>query len=141
MKFKRMLCGVDFSKPSIAAFEAAVELARSLKAGLHVMHVIEPDPAVPYISLHEKALAAMNALVTPAMREGPDPRITTEVTTGNASAEILKRVRERHADLLVVGAKGLTLPEGAVFGGTAKRVMSDATCSVLAVRGGKKDGD
>ena len=137
MKFKRMLCCVDFLQASVMAFEVSVELARSLKADLHIMHVIEAEPATPDLSLHEKALAAMDALVAPTTKETRELKITTEVTTGSASAEILNRARDRKVDLIVLGAKGLTLLEEAAFGGTGQRVMNHATCSVLAVRGAK----
>jgi nucleotide-binding universal stress UspA family protein len=134
MKFKRILCGVDFSPASVKAFETAVELARSFKAELHVIHVIEAEPPIPDLSLEEKAIAAMDALVSPEMKDGQGPPITTEVTTGSASDEILHLARERKVDLIAIGTKGLTLLDEGVFGGTAKRVFSAAPSSVLAVR-------
>jgi nucleotide-binding universal stress UspA family protein len=139
MKFKRILCGVDFSPTSVAAFEAAVELARSFKAELHVLHVVEAEPPIPDLSLEEKALAAMDKLVAPATRNDGDFQITTEVTTGSASVEMLNRANERQVDLIALGTKGFTLLEEGVFGGTAKRVFSNAPCSVLAVREGRRD--
>ena len=49
--------------------------------------------------------------------------------------EILKHARDWSADLIVLGAKGATALEQIVVGGTAERVMKDALCSVLIVRG------
>jgi universal stress protein A len=133
MKFKRILCGVDFSQASVQAFETAVELARSFKAELHVIHVVEVEAAGPDFSLEEKALAAMDTLIAPAVRDGRDLQITTEVTTGSASAEILNRAHERSVDLIALGTKGLTLLEEGIVGGVAERVFRGAPCSVLAV--------
>ena len=146
MKFKRILCGVDFSQPSVLAFDAAVELARLMKAELHIMHSIEAYPVVAEwlpvgslddaaASLREKAEAAMAALIATAKDTFNGVPVTTEVTTGRAFVEILNRAREREVDLIVLGAKGLTLIEEAVSGSTAERVMKGATCSVLIVRG------
>jgi nucleotide-binding universal stress UspA family protein len=132
MNFKRILCAVDFSPTSVKAFEASVELARSFKAQLHVMHVVEAEPSVPNLALEEKAIAAMNALISSVVADDID--LTSEVTTGTAFVEILKRARELNVDLVSMGTKGLTLLEERVFGGTAKRVFSEAPCSVLAVR-------
>ena len=73
-------------------------------------------------------------VVSPEMKDGQDPPITTEVTTGSASDEILHLARERKVDLIAIGTKGLTLLDEGVFGGTAKRVFSAAPSSVLAVR-------
>src|SRR6476620_1702864 len=89
MKLNQILCGVDFSEKSIRAFEAAVELARTFKADLHVIHVIEADPAAPNLSLEAKAISAMDVLVAPAQETLNDIRLTREVTTGRAVVEIL----------------------------------------------------
>src|SRR5262245_20915641 len=118
MKFERILCGVDFTQGSVKAFEAAVDLARSFKAELHVLHVIEGEPPIPGLALEEKALAAINALVEPAIQNEGDLRINTEITTGSAPVEILNRARDRKVDLIALGAKGLRLPGEGLFGGT-----------------------
>src|SRR5215469_9820552 len=99
MKFKRLLSAVDFSETSVQAFETAVDLSRALGADLHVMHVIEAEPANPDTTLQEKALAAMDALVTPVIETEGDLRVTTQITTGNAAAEIVKYVGIHRIDL------------------------------------------
>jgi nucleotide-binding universal stress UspA family protein len=60
--------------------------------------------------------------------------MTTEITTGRASAEILNRARERAFDLIVLGANGIKLPEESVVGGSAEHVVREGPCSVLIVR-------
>ena len=131
MKLRQILCGVDFSDSSVEAFETAVELARALQAKVHIIHVIEIDPAIADRAMEEKAVNAIEALVASA-NEFPASDLTTEVTTGRASVEIIERARERNADLIVLGAKGIRIPE--VFGSTADRVAKEAPCSVLIVR-------
>jgi len=144
MKFNRILCAVDFSQPSVMAFDTAVELARLFKAELHVMHVIEAYPVLTdwlpaggmdtaATALEEKATAAIEDLIATAKKALNGTAITTEVSRGRAFVEILDRARE--ADLIVLGAKGLALPEEAFTGSTAERVMKEAVCSVLIVRG------
>ncbi len=134
MKLNKILCGVDFSETSIRAFETAVELARTFKAELHVIHVIEADPQVPNLSLEAKAISAMDMLVAPAQETLHDVRLTSEVTTGLGFVEILNRARERRCDLIALGAKGITLLEETVFGSTSEHVVKEAPCSVLIVR-------
>jgi nucleotide-binding universal stress UspA family protein len=146
MKFNRILCGVDFSKASVLAFDAAVELARLFKAELHVMHVIEAYPVVPewlpagemddtQAALEQKATEAMKNLAATAAKVFNGTPVTTEITGGRAYVEILHHARDRESDLIVLGAKGLTLPEEAFAGTTAERVVKGANCSVLIVRG------
>ena len=146
MRFKRILCGVDFSEPSVSAFETTAECARAFKARLHIIHVIEAYEVVPgwvpvggleavANSLEQKATTAMEALVGMGANALEGLAVTTEITTGRAFIEILNRARDLQVDLIVLGAKGLTLIEEAFSGSTAERVMKGAACSVLIVRG------
>jgi nucleotide-binding universal stress UspA family protein len=144
LKFKRILCGVDFSPMSVAAFLMAAELARSVNAELHVLHVIEAYPPTAswprdgegqdVQSLEQKATSAMDALVTRSAVALDSVSLTTEITVGLAFAELLNRARHSTRDLIVVGAKGVKLLEDALFGGTAEQVVKGAPCSVLVVR-------
>ncbi|HYR87760.1 MAG TPA: universal stress protein [Terriglobia bacterium] len=136
MKFKRILCGVDFSEYSLKAFKTAVELARLFKTDLHVIHVIETSLAMPEdaLTLEEKAITALNALITQWATKLDNNQVTTEVTTGRASTEIINSARTREVDLIVLGAKGVTLLEEAFIGGTLEHVLKEASCSVLTVR-------
>jgi universal stress protein A len=137
MRFKRILCAVDFSPDSLEAFRVAVETARLHSGSLHIFHVIEAQPAVPpqvEIRIVEEANAAMEKLVAPAGSSLDGLAFTTEVTSGQAFVEIVERAREWRADLIVLGSKGITSLEEIIIGGTAENVMKGAPCSVLVVR-------
>jgi nucleotide-binding universal stress UspA family protein len=144
VKVKRIVCGVDFSPMSVAAFLTAADLARSMDAELHVLHVIEAYPPTAswprdgerqdVQSLQQKATSAMEALVTRSAVALDSVSVTTEITVGLAFAELLNRVRDATRDLIVVGATGVKLFEDALFGGTADQVVKGAPCSVLVVR-------
>ena len=144
LRIKRIVCGVDFSPMSVAAFLTAAELARSVNAELHVLHVIEAypregsrlfDTSQDHASLEMTATGAMQALVAKVPAPADSIRVTTEITPGLAFVELLHRVRDRAQDLIVVGANGVTLLEDAFVGGTAEQVVKQASCSVLVVRG------
>ncbi|MBX3276848.1 MAG: universal stress protein [Acidobacteria bacterium] len=144
MKFKRILCGVDFLPVSVKAFETALELAQSFQAALHIMHVIEVHPVVPMppgvstedstLALEEKAGDAMETLIRRAEKILDGPPLTTEITRGRAYVELLNRAREFEADLIVLGAKGFPWPEEVIGGGAAEHVFKIASCSVLIVK-------
>jgi universal stress protein A len=137
MPFQRILCAVDFSPDSLAAFHVAVETARLYSGSLHIFHVIEAQPAVPpqvEIRIIEEANAAMDKLVASAESSLDGLAFTTEVTSGQAFVEIVERAREWRADLIVLGSKGITSLEEIIIGGTAENVMKEAPCSVLVVR-------
>ncbi|MEA2659250.1 MAG: hypothetical protein QOF64_1846 [Candidatus Binatota bacterium] len=132
--FRRILCAVDFSRDSLEAFRAAVELARLRSGAVHVLHVIEaqlPGSGEVIIELTQKANAAMAELIASAPSK--DLALSSEVTSGDAAIEIVDQAKEWRADLVVLGARGVILIED-VVGGTAEAVTRGAPCSVLVVR-------
>ncbi|MCC2672718.1 MAG: UspA protein, partial [Armatimonadetes bacterium] len=56
-----------------------------------------------------------------------------ELREGDPAAQILAVAREGEADLIVVGARGVSLIEGLLVGSVADRLVKDAPCSVLLV--------
>ena len=133
--FRRILCAVDFSRDSLEAFRAAVELARLRSGAVHVLHVIEaqlPGSGEVIIELTQKANAAMAELIASAPSK--DLALSSEVTSGDAAIEIVDQAKEWRADLVVLGARGVILIEDIVVGGTAEAVTRGAPCSVLVVR-------
>jgi nucleotide-binding universal stress UspA family protein len=136
-RLKRVFCGVDFSPGSLAAFRAAAETARLHSGALHVFHAIEPRPAVPadvMLKIVERANAAMAQLLESEQSVLNGLALTTEVTSGRAFDEIIERARKWKAELIVIGAKGITSLEEVFAGGTAEAVTREAHCSVLIVR-------
>jgi len=145
MPFKRILCGVDFSRDALRAFQTAIALARQSQAALHFLHVIEAQPVVPgwlpanglsevTLMIEEKATAAMQSLMKSSSRELKGLKLTTEINDGRAFVEILNRARKWKADLIVIGAKGAASLDEIVAGGTAEKVVRKAQCAVLIVR-------
>jgi nucleotide-binding universal stress UspA family protein len=142
MPFTRILCAVDFSPDSVAAYHVAVDLARLHQASLHVLHVIEAEPGSEFpgqstgelvVRIMAQARAAMEKLVAADLSSGTS-LLTSEITTGNAFAEIVDRAHARRADLIVLGAKGTASIERLVVGSTVERVTRATDSSVLVVR-------
>jgi nucleotide-binding universal stress UspA family protein len=137
MPFKRILCAIDFSRDSLAAFRIALETARLHSGSLHLFHVMEAQPAASgevLIEIVKRANAAMATLVASAQSSLEGLAFTTEVASGRAFVEIVRRAREWRADLIAMGSKGTTSLEEIIMGGTAEGVVKEAPCSVLVVR-------
>jgi nucleotide-binding universal stress UspA family protein len=137
IEFKRILCAVDFSSDSVAAFGVAIEMARLYSGSLHLFHAIEPQPTVSaevMLEIVRRANAAMEGLVASAQPSLKGLPFTTGVTSGGPFVEIIERAREWRANLIVLGSKGITSLEEIIIGGTAENVMKEAPCSVLVVR-------
>ena len=148
MPFKRIICPVDFSDSSLAAFETAVEMAQKDSAELLVLHVIEGRPVVSEwfpthslgemtVRMEEKAHQAVNTLLICTAPKTEGLAVATIIVNGIPFVEILKQATTWKPDLIVLGAIGATSVEGIFFGSTAERVLRGAECSVLVVRHGK----
>jgi nucleotide-binding universal stress UspA family protein len=63
---------------------------------------------------------------------GVDAEFITAI--GNPAGEILNTAESRHADLIVVGRRGLHTMARFLMGSVADRVVQHATCDVLVVK-------
>jgi nucleotide-binding universal stress UspA family protein len=150
LPFVRVLCPVDFSDPSLAAFHAAVPLANSSHAALTLLHVIEwpwqepPAPAARDLPpaqaaalaefrryLETTALMRLETLVAGAAL---DPPPTPRIAHGKPYVEILRVATEDRADLIVIGVHGRNVFDMALFGSTTNQIVRQATCPVLTLR-------
>jgi len=62
-------------------------------------------------------------------------QVAPYVLEGDPAAEILTLARDQQADLIVLGARGVSLIKGLLVGSVADRVLNTACCSVLLVHG------
>ena len=147
--FKRLICAVDFSDPSMAAMGYAVSLAAEADASLTVVHVLEwpweepPAPALDslpaevavnlaaYRRAREAEAAGRLAAVVPEW--APDWCTAETRLRHEAYVEVLKAADEERADLIVVGVRGRNPVDMTLFGSTTNQLVRRATCPVLTV--------
>jgi nucleotide-binding universal stress UspA family protein len=143
---RRILHASDFSSASRRAFAKAVELAKANRAELIVTHVLMPPvPLMVDGYISPKAYADIEAaarrevqkrlatLVTRARRVGVRARAL--LLEGIAADRIVRAARSTRADLIVIGTHGRTGFTRMVLGSVASRVISQAPCAVLTMRG------
>jgi nucleotide-binding universal stress UspA family protein len=142
----RILHPSDFSRASSAAFKKAVEMAKSNRGELMLVHVLNPVIPVAgdgYVSpkMYEEIAASnrawaqkeLNKLVAKAKASGVRAKAT--VLEGSAHDQIVRFARSKHADLLVLGTHGRSGIAKLFLGSVAGRVVAAASCPVLTVRG------
>jgi nucleotide-binding universal stress UspA family protein len=129
-EFNRILYATDFSPESLTAAPYAISLAREHHAQLILMHCIGRDEDVE--GMH-RALANLDPLAADLIAE-PD----CIVERGRPVEKILE-VAEGHAvDLIVLGirpANGKRFELEQFLHPGVLRIVSQATCPVLTVRG------
>jgi nucleotide-binding universal stress UspA family protein len=136
---KEILYATDFSAAARAAAPYALSLAQESQARLTLLHVIEKPIAGDLISPGAFIRSAADLLRETVPAEAGlwcEPHCEVEI--GTPGEVILELARRREADLIVMGVKKPEAPVGLIthFGqATAYRVVCEARCPVLTVRG------
>jgi universal stress protein A len=145
--YTRILVAVDLSEDSEFVLQRARAVCDKAGASLHLIHVIEPlsfayggDIPMDFSGIQDEIHQQASAQLQRFADEHGIDRAHQSIVLGRPEVEIHGTAEELGADLIVVGSHGrygLAL----LMGSTANGVLHGATCDVLAVRVGKKQGD
>jgi nucleotide-binding universal stress UspA family protein len=137
---RRILCSVDFSKPSDGAYRYAIELSRALEAEMHLAHVYSlpiyssPDgmlvPSAELVARQSQELAELLAKQA-ALAVGV--KVVTHLVQGVAHREIARLAKELSIDLVVMGTHGRSGVRRFFLGSVAERVVRTVPAPVIAV--------
>ncbi len=141
MSYQHILIAVDLSEECNPVIQRAEEIARSTKARLSIVHIIEPmamafggDVPMDLTLIQQQQLEqARDALEKLAIRYPAISEQQRHLTFGQPRQEIHRLATDQGCDLIVVGSHGrhgLAL----LLGSTANDVLHGAPCDVLAVR-------
>jgi nucleotide-binding universal stress UspA family protein len=142
-RFRRLLCGIDFSPPSLRAFRYAMQFA-SEEAEVTLLHAIE-RPAelrdrqiaaafdVDAVRAAAEAAARHRLDALSPGRDRPAIPIRTHVAEGPAHRRIVDMAVQQQADLIVLGTHGRNVLDRWIFGSNTRAVLHDASCPVLTV--------
>jgi nucleotide-binding universal stress UspA family protein len=142
--YRRILCGIDFSNSSLAAFAYARALAASTHAHIDTVGVLQIMPLIDTSSaaalyypgltneIQETLANRLESLAVEARADGVDVDAIT--AAGAPYEEILRLAVARKADLIVLGATGRGAVDRMLFGSTIDHVVRQASCPVLTVR-------
>jgi nucleotide-binding universal stress UspA family protein len=138
-----VLVATDFSESAQPAVDAAITIAKSFDAQLHVVHAFQTP--VPIVSPYEVVVpdgfleqargataANLRAVVEKISSEGLDA--TSHLTEVPAAPAIVRLADELDVDLIVLGTRGNTGLKHVLLGSVAERTIRLAPCSVLAVK-------
>ncbi len=160
LPFRKIICPVDFSEPSLEALKAACELAAHFQGKLFVMHVVPPVP-MPYqpiaapapapeleptfhvpsyqLKLTNSSERALKDLIDQHI--SPELAVQAVVSTGDAATEIVATAEKEEADVVVIATHGQTGWRRVVFGSVAEKVVRLAPCPVLTIRAPETESD
>ena len=143
-RYRHVLVPVDFSQPSRLALHMALKVAP--QTPIQVLHVVEMpfrDRMWWETELSEKTIESYRAKMLNdthrAMEEiiadcaSGDTRVTASIKHGYPPAVIRDNVQSLNADLIVIGKRGETELDQALFGSITKHVLYETACDVLVV--------
>jgi len=143
MLFNRIVAAYDGSKESEKALEKAVELANSAPgAKLDVVHVFHfpavyvADGFVMANALNKELMERAEKLVADLKKRLTDTGMeaNVELLYGSPADSILKFAKEREADLIVIGSRGLSGIKELVLGSVSHNVVQRSPVPVLIVK-------
>lgn len=149
---RRLVLAVDGSDHASRAVEMLVHLPLPADAQITAVHVVRPyHPVLERLEILPGGRERFEPVVE-ASRQGivaeaeklagsACERLTTAgktcaptVLTGDSAEELLRLAERGEADLIVLGARGVSALKGLLIGSVADRVLENAPCSVLLVR-------
>ncbi len=153
-RVRRILVPIDFSERSIKAAHYALELARTLKAEIKLLHVWFDNAAEVFVF---NEMFAFQTNLTPVMREMEQTalkqltdvcdtlhqrirlekikgvKINYDLVRGAAVGSILQITEEYQPGMLVMGTRGKNRDPLQVIGSTTSKVMAKSKVPVMAV--------
>lgn len=140
MRFRRVLCPVDFSRVSRRALREAAAMARASRGRLTVLFVNDPllvaaaAAAGDTRGSAQTTCTALDRFVAQALPPSARPRhMHCVVAVGTPAHEILKCAKQSGSDLIVMGTRGMGRLARLLLGTTAETVLRKTRIPVLAV--------
>jgi nucleotide-binding universal stress UspA family protein len=130
---RRIVLATDLSSEAAAAAVYAFALSSDQPAHISICHVL-PDghtKTLESTQLQTDFLQKMTELIPKDVWQKSSVEYVVEY--GNAADEILKLAQEKHADLIVLGARAASMVATHLVPGVVFRVIAGATCPVLTV--------
>jgi len=143
---KNIVVGVDFSDFSRCALKQAIRIARWNQAKMHVLHVVDTSMVnhlkefwgcrralIGSQDAVEKIRKSAQTKLEETVGQVEEVGHHTDAITGTPFLELLRRVRDDTADLLVLGSNGSSDPSKGA-GVLATKCVRKAATKVLLVR-------
>jgi nucleotide-binding universal stress UspA family protein len=140
-RIRRILVATDFSADADDAVALTIAWAKRLGADVEVFHAITQAPAGraeavdrdtsadSVSSARSDAIEGLQSILSRMAQAGVPAN--AELGYGAASTEIVRRARQGHADVLIMGRHGHSRVLEQLCGSVTASVLRDAPCSVL----------
>ncbi len=142
---KIILAPVDFSECSFKNLQNAVDLAKTFKAKLIILHVLPDKEQYTKLCNVSSDVDSMDKMAEENARkkmeefENNIPEIKYverefKIRKGIAYSEILKEIKESSVSTLVIGAKGLSDLDDFIYGSVTEKVIKKSPITTVITR-------
>ena len=128
---QRILCPIDFSAPSLAAFRYAENLASLTAAEVIVATAFDRPATLDMAGQTSPSDSSLNEQLNKIESSLPLKRL---MHAGAPGEVICWLAQEHDCDLIVMGTHGRTGLKHLLFGSVAEYVLQHARCPVLTIR-------
>jgi nucleotide-binding universal stress UspA family protein len=141
--FKNIIVAYDGSDQADHALDYAAKLALNNNAQITLVYAFDPVPAwvgtpdFPIAVSLEPRLAYGEGMLERAetqLREAGVTQIEKNILEGPPPEAIIQAADVRHADLIVMGTRGMGVLQGLLLGSVSERVIGSAHCPVLVTK-------
>ncbi len=149
-KINNIAVAIDFSHYSKPTLEYAVDLARRIRSGVTIIHIInrkaidcirrqfeseylEYFPYAEYVAREKKRCASKLEAIVKEYRTD-DFTLTIRIEEGIPSIEILKFLKTGNSDFLIIGQKGDSDHPQFLSGSVSEKVFRYSPVPVLSMR-------
>ncbi len=130
----RILCPIDFSEPSLLAFDYAVDFAVGLGAELVLVHAFDNPASYDREGQWKPSDPSLVKKLDEIKPGQGNVAVTRVLHAGLAEDVICWAAQDQACDLIIMGTHGRTGLKHLLFGSTAEYVLKHATCPVLTIR-------
>ena len=149
MAYKRILVPIDGSPTSSRGLREAIGFAKTQKARLQLVHVIDVHNAMLAglasgdtvrdlaAALDERGRRLLESAAALVRKSGlACETVLLETLSGPAAEPIVRQARKWRADLIVIGTHGRRGLKRLVMGSDAEQIVRNAPAPVMLIRGG-----
>jgi len=140
---KKVLFPVDFSKVSPVIAPWVLTIAEKFNAEIHLLFVVRSQGPLLSMEVSEISINAFEAEIIKAGENQMEAFINTHfsdysniqgnVTVGDAAEEILRYIRSKNIDLVIMGTHGRKGLDRIFFGSVANTVVKKAEALVMSI--------
>ncbi|MCE7984494.1 MAG: universal stress protein [Caldilinea sp. CFX5] len=138
--FKHILLATDGSAAAERAADYTASLAMHYDAKVTVLYayaelsIIQGDPTYGQTLTHLLRQAASVVVRTADKLHGLGVAVEEDALAGQPATVILNMAESRNADVIILGARGVSPWNGVILGSTSMAVVQGAKCPVLVIK-------